>query len=754
MQQSQTFTRRLAAIAFADVAGWTRLVEKNDEQALRAWKTLRSDLIEPKIREHSGRLLEIAGDAVVVEFPSAVAAVEWALGLQRGLSAKASATPVPESVLVMRVGINVEDVIVDGEHLVGNGVNVASRIHQLAAPGEVVVTKAVRDYVWNKLPVRLDDLGERQLKNLGRPVRVFRVADERQAARPTSAAGVTPGPAGPRALLALGQANPSAASVQDAVHESGLQLEAARVLASSEQGMVLEYPSAQDAAAAAFAVQSACGTAAPGRGAQLRMALELHEPVAEGEASGAGRALRLSELAAPGEIVASAGVRDQLTPVLDADLEDLGECSLGQSERPVRAYRVAPPAPRPAFDPAVVATDLRPTVAVIPFTARSADPGQQVLGEVLAEEVILALSRTPDLNVISRLSTTAFRNRNATIEDLSAHLHATYIVSGAYQISGRQLLLIAELAEARSGRVVWASHLKGQVAAIASGKDELIHRIVSEVSAAVVARELQRVQSQALPTLESYTLLMSAITLMHRLSLRDFDRARQALQTLIDRAPHLAIPQAWMAKWHVLRVQQGWSSDTAQEGRLALACTRRALDADPDCTLALAIDGFAHTNLLKRLDVAQERYDHAIRVNPNDSLAWLLKGTLHAFRGEGGQAVRDTQRALRLSPLDPHRYFYDSLAATAQLAAGHYDRALELARRSLRANRTHTSTLRALAISQWQLGQREQARETIAELLRLEPALTVKGWLERSPSSAYRTGKLWSSVLREAGVPA
>lgn len=282
----------------------------------------------------------------------------------------------------------------------------------------------------------------------------------------------------------------------------------------------------------------------------------------------------------------------------------------------------------------------------------------------------------------------------------------------------------------------------------------MIHRIVAEVSAAVVARELQRVQSNALPTLESYTLLMSAITLMHRLSLREFDRAQQALQTLIERAPHLAVPQAWMAKWHVLRVQQGWSSDTAQEGRLALGCTRRALDADPDCSLALAIDGFVHTNLLKQLDVAQERYEHAIRVNPNESLAWLLKGTLHAFRGEAGQAVKDTQRALRLSPLDPHRYFYDSLAATAQLAAGHYERALELARRSLRANRTHTSTLRALAIAEWQLGQHAAARKTVGELMRLEPALTVKGWLERSPSSAYATGKLWSTVLQKAGVPA
>ena len=149
--------------------------------------------------------------------------------------------------------------------------------------------------------------------------------------------------------------------------------------------------------------------------------------------------------------------------------------------------------------------------------------------------------------------------------------------------------------------------------------------------------------------------------------------------------------------------------------------TKRALDIDPDCSLALAIDGFVHTNLLKKLDIAQERYNHAIVANPSNPLAWLLKGTLHAFMGEGQQAVDNTQRALKLSPLDPHRYFYDSLAATACLAAYRYEDALELAQRSLRANRKHTSTLRAMAIAQWQLGRHDEARQTVQELMKLEP---------------------------------
>jgi len=403
----------------------------------------------------------------------------------------------------------------------------------------------------------------------------------------------------------------------------------------------------------------------------------------------------------------------------------------------------------PAFSPG----ELRPTLAVIPFASRDAAADHHVLGEVLAEELIRELSRSPDLNVISRLSTSAFRWRQVTLAEINAHLSADYVLSGVYRADARQVVLDVELAEARSAQVVWTQRLEDRIAGILGGEQELIGRVVADVRAAVMSRELQRARSQALPTLKSYTLLMGAIALMHRMSRQDFEKARNLLQTLIDRATRQSIAHAWLANWHVLRVQQGWSADPAQDAQLALRNTNRALDADPECSLALAIDGFVHTNLLKRLDVAQERYDLAIQTNPNNSLAWLLKGTMHAFMGDGKRAVDCTQRALSLSPIDPHRYFYDSLAATACNAAHQYEYGLKLAQRSLRANRTHTSTLRTMAVAQWQLGLEEDARETVQELLRLEPTLTVSRFLQRSPAAPYQTGREWSHALRQAGLP-
>jgi adenylate cyclase len=670
-------------------------------------------------------------------------------------------------------------VIVDGDKLVGDGVNIASRIHQLGAAGEIIVTAAVREYVANKLELAFTDLGVRRLKNISRRIQLYRVEEQRPGASspaPVYRDSYLDQPVGTLLAVELAepgeQANGSAASrwqdMVDEVASNVLPLHGGRVLKSMQRGVLLGFPRVPHATKAAFEIQRACDKAnsnAPSaHPLLLRMGMQVGELIGEEQEVYGGDvnlAARLTTLAGPGEIVVSAGVRDQLTPVLDADVEDLGDCYVKPLTHPVRAYRVGPPGPRPVIEPTGTAGELQPTLAVIPFRARGGEAEHQILGEVIVDHVISALSRTKDMHVISRLSTTAFRGREASLQEIGGLLHANYVVSGAYHVLGTRLSLIAELAEAKSGRVVWVDDVRGDVRSVIDGKSDAIDRLVAKIGAAVTARELERAQIQPLPTLESYTLLMGSIALMHRLSRHDFDRARALLETLIERAPRRAIPHAWLAKWHVLRVWQGWSSGARQqlpgeykkEAQVALDCTKRALDSDPSCSLALAIDGFVHTNLLKQLDVAGDRYELALSVNPNDSLAYLLRGTLSAFKGDGAKAVRDTQRALRLSPLDPHRYFYDSLAATAALSAGRYDRAIELAQRSLRSNRMHTSTLRAMAIAQWLSGRHDDARQTVGELLKIEPTLTVHNYLSRHPAAEFDTGRAWANALGEAGVP-
>jgi adenylate cyclase len=165
--------RRLAAIVFADIAGFSRHLSKYELETLRRWKALRLEVMEPYATQDGGRVVEMAGDALLLEFPSAVNALRWAIDVQRATASRHDASDPPA--LSLRIGINVEDVIVDGGLLQGDGVNIAARIHQAAEPGQIVVTAAVREYVSNRLPVIFHDLGTPPLKNIVRPVHVLAV---------------------------------------------------------------------------------------------------------------------------------------------------------------------------------------------------------------------------------------------------------------------------------------------------------------------------------------------------------------------------------------------------------------------------------------------------------------------------------------------------------------------------------------------------------------------------------------------------
>lgn len=534
-----------------------------------------------------------------------------------------------------------------------------------------------------------------------------------------------------------------------------------RLVKSLGDGLMLEFPAAPDAVRAAFELQrlslATSESLEDRRKMRVRIGVHVSTLISDTRdvyGHGVNLTARLATLAGPDEIVVSAEVRDQLVPDLDAKIEDLGACYLKHLQDPVRAFRVGAPGERLPIETVAWGADLKATLAVMPFFIRGGGQAEHdVIGQALVDDVTATLSRSPEINVVSRLSTTAFRGRETTLDTIALHLQADYVISGSLAISGGRLSLNAELAEVRSRQVIWSKTLKGAVNGVIVGKDDLADRLVNEIFAAMRTHEVQRATSKALPTLESRTLLLAGITLMHRISPAASQQSRLLLQTLIDRAPRLAPPYAWLAKWHVLRVTQGWSDDVMADAKQALDNTRRALDRDASLSLAMVVEGQVNTYILKRLDVAEDLYMAALRENPNDSLAWLLKGTLHAFRDEGQEAVRHTRQAIRLSPLDPLKHYFDSLAATAALAAGQYPRASSLAQASLRLNRTHASTLRVLITALWQLGHVDEARSWSRELLKIEPNFKISTYLERSPAAQSRLARTIASAMESSGIP-
>ena len=168
--------RKLTAILYADVYGYSRLMRQDEEATLRTLTAYRK-LIDNLIQQHHGSLVNSAGDSLLAEFGSVVNAVQCAVETQNALKVENANLP-PEMRMEFRIGVNVGDVMTEGEQIYGDGVNVAARLESLADPGGICISGAVHEYLQNKLTLSYEDLEEQQVKNIAKPVRVFRVMPE------------------------------------------------------------------------------------------------------------------------------------------------------------------------------------------------------------------------------------------------------------------------------------------------------------------------------------------------------------------------------------------------------------------------------------------------------------------------------------------------------------------------------------------------------------------------------------------------
>src|SRR5215213_325923 len=444
---------------------------------------------------------------------------------------------------------------------------------------------------------------------------------------------------------------------------------------------------------------------------------------------GVNLAVRLQSIAPPGGVVVSAALLEEAGSVGEWPLEDLGHVRLKNLEHPVHAYSLR----LPSLDrgggrgiPTRAAGWVKlPAVAVLPFRTVAGAAEHAVLGDWLAEEACRSLSRSNLIHVISHWSSRSLSHNPVDMATIRSCLAVDYCVAGTLRVVSDQIVLDADLLETASGRILWTRQFTGPIKSFLDPSGEGVSEIVIAVGRAIADDAIAHVSDRQLAELEEHRLLLAAVGLMHRPSLRDFARSHDLIEEVVRRAPDAAEAHAWYGKWHVLSVFNGCSTDRAKDTQRAVDCTARALDINPDSAFALTIDGFAHTNLLRRMDIAEARYGEALRHNPNESLAWLMSGALHAFRDESDAAVAATEKARRLSPIDPFQYFYESLSATALVTAGRYDEALAFAERSLGTNNRHASTLRTKITALHYLGRTEEATNVGLEIVQRQPEFTV-----------------------------
>ncbi|MDB5860347.1 MAG: hypothetical protein JWQ76_4036 [Ramlibacter sp.] len=529
--------------------------------------------------------------------------------------------------------------------------------------------------------------------------------------------------------------------------KSHLPQESGRMHKSLGDGLMVEFSDPEGCIRAALAMQAWFDEGNQGLPVEEHVHLRIGAHVAEFVAdehdiygTDVNLTARIATLAGPGEIVISAALRDRISGELETFLEDLGHCYLKHVRHPVRAYRVGRAGRAPVLPAAGAGrVPTRVALAVLPFTE---DIGSLGLGEAVADEVVAALAQRGEVQVVSRLATTA---------PMPERAH--YLLRGHARHTDGRIGLFIELSEAASGHVAWAHSFKGSAADLFCENAEVIRALVAGVASGLMAREAERARGQPLPLLASHTLLQGAIELMHRLAPADLERARAMLEHLLERNRRHPAVLAWLAHWHVLHLQQGEQADRRTHTELALQHANAALQADAQAPLVLCLAGHVHAHLLHDLDTAAARYAQVLRQRPDDGLALLLQGELLALRGDGAGALRLAERALHLCALDQLRPWYEQLTAQAALVAGNAARALELAESAVAALPCGVAAHCTLALAQAACGRAEAARQTVQRLLPLRPDFSLRLYAEECPSLPVLTQRATEALAR-AGVPA
>lgn len=531
-----------------------------------------------------------------------------------------------------------------------------------------------------------------------------------------------------------------------------------RLVKSHGDGALLAFASPHGAVMAAAALNGASEEISeqlpPGLSLRLRAGLHYGDVIVDRldlYGRGVNLAARLQALAGPGEICLSEAARDGVVDGQGWQYADDGEHHLKHLDEPVRVHRGRPPGAVEAQAP-VQPLDLRPGIAVLPFAQAWGGDDAEGLGQAVADSMTAAFSQAAGWRVLSPLSMQRCIGQ-APRPELGRILGVDYLVSGRWRVSGRTLELRVFLTRAATQEQLWTDALQLDVGDLAAGQSQPLGSLVSTIGRLVMGTELARAEALPFSRLQDYSLYLSAITLMHRLTVADQQRAWEFIEALSERHRRSAEPAALRTRWFALRMVQGRSTQPSEDGRRALACARQALDIDSQHRFALPMAALLSAQMGEDLLPAVAQAQVACAAHPQEPMAGLALAALRGYCGDALDFERHSASANGLTPLDPAVYVYQSLVASAKLAVDKDHEAAELAGRALRVNATYLPAHVALAVALQRVGRHEPARRSAEHILVLEPGFGVSRWVSefhgRAPPDIHRRAE----ALRALGLP-
>ncbi len=526
-----------------------------------------------------------------------------------------------------------------------------------------------------------------------------------------------------------------------------------RIFKTTGDGAFVEFNSAVEAVQSAADIQEALAA----RNAEisedqkmlLRIGISLGDVIVEGSdlyGNGVNVASRMEGLAEPGGICVSGNVQEHIGSSLDVYLEDLGEQTVKNIDRPVRCYRVhlEPLAQQP--DSALTLPD-KPSIAVLPFANMSGDPEQEFFADGITEDILTELSRFRELFVISRTSAFKYKGKAINIPEVARELGVQYVVEGSVRKAGDRVRVTVQLIDAETDRHVWAERYDRKLEDIFAIQDEISQAIVATLPGRVEAARRERAAHKPTDNMAAYELVLGGKLLHHRSDRQSNEAALDMVKRAIAIDPNYAHAHAWKACISAQAWGYGWVEDAEAAWSVVVNEIQIALgldDNDSDVHRILAAVNITGHNF----DKAVFHQDRALALNPNDDLIVVQKGELLTWLGQPEEGIEWIKKAMRLNPYHPER-FWNHLGR-AYFVARRYPEALTAVQKISVPDYSHHAFLAAASA---QTSDEASARAHAAQVLALEPTFSIANYLEMMHYANGGDRSHHRESLLKAGLP-
>ena len=540
-------------------------------------------------------------------------------------------------------------------------------------------------------------------------------------------------------------------SAYSAIVEPAIRDGGGRLVQIAGDAVLAEFGEPGDAVDCAVVIQRRLGERNvgidPERRIEFRIGINYGEILCQGESifgDTVNVAARLEGIAEPGGLAVSRKVYESIAGRRDLVFETLGERRLKNIVRPVEVFRLATGRPARKIEPGPLTLPQRPSIAILPFENRTGDPEQQYFAEGLAESIIIDLSRFRAIFVIARNASFTYRSDSADLTEVGRRLGVRYVLTGSLWQSGNRLRLNLQLSECQTGRMLWTSRREFDKADLFRTQDELTREIVAALPGQIEGDWLEASRRKRPESFVAYDYALKAWDLLYTYGGEQHAAIRSLVQQAIFQEPGYAQAQAmlgysWMLTW--FRNQDPSALDAADRE------AKRAVLLDPADGWCQFVRGYVAL-YHHRYDEAEEHYDRAIAVNPNDVQLISEMGAFKKYLGEVEEGLDWIRQALRLSPTR-NAWIWHEMGL-----------ALITARRPAEAIEAFAKVQPPLpfddiyvAICHAKLGNVAEARALARRVLMARPGISVKGWATREPYYEASDLEAFLDGMRIAGFP-